>query len=63
MPSRGGKQRIVISGNNRAAFYVQAADCPTIDRTADFAELKWQLDVVDADIALVNKWLDEAQGM
>ena len=32
-------------------------------RTNESAELKWQLDVADADIALVNKRLDEAQGM
>ena len=32
-------------------------------RTDEFAELKRQLDVADADIALVNKRLDEAQGM
>ena len=32
-------------------------------RTGEFAELKRQLDVVDADIVLVNKRLDEAQGM
>ena len=31
-------------------------------RTDEFAELKRQLDVADADIALVNKRLDEAQG-
>ena len=42
---------------------MQAAEGSAADRTADFAELKRQLDVVDADIALVNKRLDEAQGM
>ena len=42
---------------------MQAADCPAADRTAAFAELKRQLDVADADIALVNKRLDEALGM
>ena len=42
---------------------MQAAEGPAADRTADFTELKRQLDVVDADIALVNKRLDEAQGM
>ena len=31
--------------------------------TGEFAELKRQLDVADADIVLVNKRLDEAQGM
>ena len=42
------------------------------NRTDHFAELKWQLDVAnadtaldvaDADTALVNKRLDESQGM
>lgn len=42
---------------------MHAADCPEADRTADFAKLKRQLDMADADIALVNKQLDEAQGM
>ena len=42
---------------------MQAAEGPAADRTADFAEIKWQLDVADADVALVNKRLDEAQGM
>ena len=32
-------------------------------RTDESAELKRQLDVADADIMLVNKRLDEAQGM
>ena len=32
-------------------------------RTDGFAELKRQLDVADADITLVNKRLDESQGM
>ena len=32
-------------------------------RTDVVAELKRQLDVADADIALVNKRLDESQGM
>ena len=39
------------------------AEGPPADLSADFAELKRQLDVADADIALVNKQLDEAQGM
>ena len=42
---------------------MQAAEGPVASRTAEFAELKRQLDVVDADIVLVNKRLDEAQGM
>ena len=31
-------------------------------QTHEFAELKWQPDAADADIELVNKRLDEAQG-
>ena len=31
-------------------------------RTSQFARLEWQLDAADADIELVNKRLDEAQG-
>ena len=42
---------------------MQVADCSAADRTADFAELKQQLDVADADIELVNKRLDDARGM
>ena len=42
---------------------MQAAEGPAADRTADFAKLKRQLDVADANIALVNKRLDKAQGM
>ena len=34
-----------------------------VGRTGESAELKRQLDVADVDIALVNKRLDEAQGM
>ena len=41
---------------------MQAAEGPVAGRTAEFAELKWQLDAVDGDIELVNKRLDEAQG-
>ena len=42
---------------------MEAAEGPTTDRTADFTELRWQLEVADADIMLVNKRLDEAHGM
>ena len=42
---------------------MQVAEGSAAGRSTDFAELKRQLDVVDADITLVNKRLDEAQGM
>ena len=41
----------------------QAAAAPATAWVVEFAELKRQLDVVDDDIMLVNKRLDEAQGM
>ena len=41
---------------------MQVADGPGASRTDGVAELMQQLDVADADIALVNKRLDESQG-
>ena len=42
---------------------MQAAEGPVAGRTAEFAGLRRKLDAADADIALVNKRLDEAHGM
>ena len=42
---------------------MQAAEGPVASRTGEFAELKRQLDAADADIVLINKRPDEAQGM
>ena len=42
---------------------MQTAEGSVASRTGEFAELKRQLDAADADIVLVNKRLDEAQGM
>ena len=41
---------------------MQAAEGPVAGWTGEFAELRRQLDAADADITLVNKRLDEAQG-
>ena len=41
---------------------MQVADRPVASRTDRVAKLKRQLDVADADIALVNKRLNESQG-
>ena len=41
---------------------MQVVEALVASRTNEFAELKRQLDAVDADIELVNKRLDEAQG-
>ena len=42
---------------------MQVAERSVASRTDEFAELKKQLDAADADISLVNKRLDESQGM
>ena len=42
---------------------MQAAKGLVVGRTTDIGKLRRQLDMADADIALVNKRLDEAQGM
>ena len=42
---------------------MQVAEGLAASRTADFAELRRQLDGADADIPLVNKRLDKAHGM
>ena len=41
---------------------MQVADSPVASRADGVAELKRQLDAADADIALVNKRLNESQG-
>ena len=41
---------------------MQVAERSVANRTDGVAELKRQLDVADADIALVNRRLDESQG-
>ena len=41
---------------------MQVVDIPGASRTDGVAELMRQLDVADADIALVNRRLDESQG-
>ena len=41
---------------------MQVADHSVASRTDRVAKLKRQLDVADADIALVNKRLNESQG-
>ena len=42
---------------------MQVAERSVASRTDGVAELNMQLDVADADISLVNKQLDESQGM
>ena len=42
---------------------MQVVEAPVASLTNEFAELKQQLDAADADLELINKRLDEAQGM
>ena len=39
------------------------ANGPAADRTIEVAELRRQIDVVDADIMLVNEQFNDSQGM
>ena len=41
---------------------MHVAERSVASRTDRVGELKWQLDVADADITQVNKRLDESQG-
>ena len=41
---------------------MEVVETPVAGRTGEFAHLKRQLDEANADIELVNKRLDEAQG-
>ena len=41
---------------------MQVMEALVASRTSEFAHLEQQLDAADADIELVNKRLDEAQG-
>ena len=54
---RGSKSQVLS-----VAFPMQVANSPGASQTGGFVELMRQLDVADADIALVNRRLDESQG-
>ena len=41
---------------------MKVVEAPVASQTEGFAELRRQLDAADADIVLVNKRLEEAQG-
>ena len=63
MPAHGGNQRIKLPDNDRTCIDVQVAKGSAIDQAAECAELRWQIDVVEADVMLVNKRLEESQSM
>ena len=39
------------------------AKSPAADQSVEVTELRRQIEVVDADITLVNEWLNESQSM
>ena len=49
--------------NEHTVFYAQVAKGPAADRSVEVAELRRQIGVIDADITLVNEWLNESQCM
>ena len=55
VPAPGGKRRIALPDNDRTCIDVQVSKGSTIDQTAECAELRRQIDVVEADVTLVNK--------
>ena len=60
MPALGGKRRITLPGNHRTCIDVQVAKGSAIDQTSECAELRRQIDVVEADVTLVNKRFEES---
>ena len=42
---------------------VQVYKDPAADQSVEVAELRRKIGSIDADITLVNKWLEESQGM
>ena len=63
MPAYGGKRRITLPGNDCTFIDVHVAKGSAIDQTAECAELRRQIDVVEADITLVKKRFEESQSM
>ena len=63
MLADGGSRRIILPDNDRTCIDVQVAKGSAIDQTAECAELRRQIDVVEADVTLVNKRFEESQSM
>ena len=60
MPAHGGKRRITLPDNDRTCIDVQVAKGSAIDQAAECAELRRQIDVVEADVTLVCKRFEES---
>ena len=63
MPADGGKRRNILPDNDRTCIDVQVAKGSAIDQATECAKLRWQIDVVEADVTLVNKRFEESQSM
>ena len=60
MAAHGGKRRITLPDYDRTCIDVQLAKGSAIDQAAECAELRRQIDVVEADVTLVNKRFEES---
>ena len=60
MPAHGGNRRIKLPDNDHTCIDVQIAKGSAIDQAIECAELRRQIDVVEADITLVNKRFEES---
>ena len=63
MPADGGKRRIILPDNNRICLSMQVAKGSAVDQIVECVELRRQIDVVEADVTLVNKRFEESQSM
>ena len=63
MPADGGKRRIILPDIDRTCIHVQVAKGSAIDQAAECAKLRRKIDVVEADVTLVNKRFEESQSM
>ena len=63
MPAHGSKRRIKFPDHNRTCISVQVTKGSAVDQAAECAELRRQIDVVEADVTLVNKRFEESQSM
>ena len=63
MAAHGGKRRITLPDYDHTCIDVQVAKGLAIDPAAECTELRRQIDVVEADVMLVNKRFEESQSM
>ena len=59
MPAHAGRRRITLLDSDRTCINVQVAKGSAIDQATECAELRQQIDMVEADVTLVNKRFKE----